>query len=440
MPVRAGSLRVLVVASRDPGGRQSGRKAVISTIVRSLLGLGHEVEVAAVGPAPFAPSPWGDAVPVHRLRPPGPAQIAANVAWRASRARLSLNECLFYSRRLKAEVAALAARVGADLVVADMIRTYELASSTGLPVVLDLDDLLSERYLQTGKADPDTVVGYFAGYLPGSLRRPAALVASRLLSVEAALLSRREVEAASQAAVTCLVSAVEADRLSQRVHRSVQWAPMAAPVGAWPVEGDGAPGVVFVGGMDYAANREAVGWYRDAVIPELAALGCGDVVMDVIGHCPDDVARKLSSERIRFLGYVPDLASALRGYRVAVAPVVSGTGIKTKVLEAMGLGLCVVSTPLGVSGLPAAHGQEVLVGESAAEFAASVAEAWTNPSRSTEMGERARSLVEEHFSFRASQYRWDRILQAVEDRVCQPIAAARPEPRIRLAVTLQSGR
>lgn len=435
MPVSAGSLRVLVLASRDPGGRQSGRKTVIATIVRSLLGLGHEVEVAAVGPAPFAPSPWGDTVPVHRLRPPGPAQIAANVAWRASRARLSLNECLFYSRRLSAEVADLAARIDADVVVADMIRTYELAASTGLPVVLDLDDLLSERYRQTMKGDPDTVVGYFAGYLPGALRRPAALAASHLLTVEAALLSRREVEAASRAAVTCLVSAVEADRLSKRVHRSVEWAPMAAPVGARPVEGDGAPGVVFVGGMDYAANRDAVRWYRDAVIPELAALGCGDVTLDVIGHCPDDVAEKLSSERIRFLGYVPELASALRSYRIAVAPVVSGTGIKTKVLESMGLGLCVVSTPLGVSGLPVGHGREVMVGESAADFAASVAEMWTNPARAAELGGRAWSLVAEHFSLRASQHRWDRILQAAEERVYQPTAAARPAAAIRLPAT-----
>lgn len=432
VPATGRPLKVLVIASRDPGGRQSGRKAVLATIVRSLTGLGHAVEVAAIGPAPLASSPWGAAVPVHRLRPPGPLQIAANVAWRASRHRLSLNECLFYSRRLCAQVGELAARTGAEMVVADMIRTYELAASTGLPVVVDLDDLLSERYRQARAADPETVIGYFADYLPDRLRRPASVAATRLLSVEAALLSQREELVASRAAATCMVSAAEADRLSERVHRRVLWAPMAAPVAPQPLAGSGAPGVVFVGGMDYAANREAVRWYRDEVLPLLGALGLGDVPLDVIGHCSEEAARRLSSERIRFLGYVADLGSVVGRYRVAVAPIVSGTGIKTKVLEAMATGSCVVSTPLGVSGLPVRHGDEVMIGATPAEFASALAEAWTHPEMAAAVGARARRMVERQFSDQAAQDRWAGILRAVEDQVGRPGAGtAVPRPWIR---------
>lgn len=403
---------------------------VIATIVRSLVGLGHEVEVAAVSPGPNAPPPWGDGVPVHPLRPPGPLRIAANVAWQAGRGRLSLNECLFDSPRLRSEVADLAARMGADLVVADMIRTYGLAASTGRPVVLDLDDLLSERYGQSREVDPQTVVGYFSEYVPAVLRRPVQGAAARLLSVEAGLLGRREVEVASQAAVTCLVSAAEADRLSSRTGGPVLWAPMAVPVTRSPVGGDRAGGPVFVGGMDYAPNREAIRWYRDAVLPHLQALGAADVVLDVIGHCPGEVAGTLGSDRIRFLGYVSDLASSLSSYRIALAPVVSGTGIKTKVLEAMGAGLCVVSTPLGVSGLAVRHGEEAMIGGSAPDFAAALAEILADPGRATAIGERARRMVDEQFSYEALRERWARILERALGLTDQgaAVTAAQPDP------------
>ncbi|HET9075981.1 MAG TPA: glycosyltransferase family 4 protein [Acidimicrobiales bacterium] len=413
MPGPDRPLRILLVSSRDPGGRRTGRKTVIATIVGSLVELGHRVEVAALGPAPLAPPPWGDAVPVHRLAPPGPLRIAANVAWQAGRGRMSLNECLFHSRPLGAAVAGLAARMDADVVVADMIRTYGLAASTGRPVVVDLDDLLSERYRQMRRADPDTIVGYFGDYLPPVLRRPASVAAARLLSVESRLLARRELQVASQAAVTCLVSAAEAQRLAARVGRPVEWSPMAVPVAASPAGGGARRGPVFVGGMDYHANRQAVRWYRDAVLPELAAFGAGDLVLDVVGHCPDDLARQLACDGIRFLGYASDLAATLRRYRVAVAPVVSGTGIKTKVLEAMGMGLCVVSTPLGVAGLPVSHGEEVMVGGSARDFAAALAELWADPDRASDIGERARRVVAGQFSQEAAKERWRRILRRV---------------------------
>ena len=184
---------------------------------------------------------------------------------------------------------------------------------------------------------------------------------------------------------------------------------------------------MFVGGMDYAPNREAVRWYRDSVLPHLQALGA-DVVLDVIGHCPEEVASSLGSDRIRFRGYVSDLASSLSGYRIALAPVVSGTGIKTKVLEAMGAGLCVVSTPLGVSGLAVSHGEEAMIGCSAPDFAAVLAQILADPGRATAIGERARRMVEEQFSYEALRERWAQILETALGPTGQGAAAAAAQP------------
>jgi glycosyltransferase involved in cell wall biosynthesis len=330
----------------------------------------------------------------------------------ATRRRLCLNECLFYNRRISREVRSLAVRVGADIVVADMIRTYKAAASTGLPVILDLDDLLSERYreLAAAGADRSTILGYFGDRLPHRFRRPAAMLATKALSTEAGLARRRELAAAKEAAVTCLVSRQEAEFLSTAAGRPVYWAPMAVPVGAQPAERRDSPNAVFVGGLDYAPNRSAIAWYRDEIVPRLTGLGLGSLTLDVIGHRPTDAADQLKSERIRFLGYVPDLAEALSRYRVAAIPVVSGTGIKTKVLEAMAAGLVVVSTPKGLSGLPVVDRRDAFVGESPADFARALAEAWRDVDQCAVVAKSGQEMVARDFSPAAADARWRAML------------------------------
>lgn len=411
-------MKILIVASRDPGGRQSGRKAVIGTVMNALASLGHTVHVAAISATPLQPMEGSSLPDIRQFRPPGFFVITANVLLRATRGRLCLNECLFYSRRLARQVRSLAINVGADIVVADMIRTYELAAATGLPVILDLDDLLSERYseLAKTKADPGAILGYFAERLPRPLRRPAAGMASAALSIESKLVRRRELTVATEAEVTCLVSSEEGDRLSARVGRPIGWAPMAvAQTGGTDGPRDSSS-AVFVGGLDYAPNRAAIAWYRDEVLPRLPALGVDSLTLDVIGYCPPDAADQLSHERIRFLGYVPDLTEALSRYRIAAIPIVSGTGIKTKVLEAMAAGLVVVSTPQGMAGLPIVDRRDAYVGESADDFALALVEAWCNGDQSLAVARSGQEMVAREFSPSRAERRWRAMLEQVTTR------------------------
>jgi glycosyltransferase involved in cell wall biosynthesis len=418
--------RVLIVASRDPGGPRTGRKAVISTIIRSLQALGYPLEVAVVARRTPEGLPAEQGVRVHRVPLAGPVQIAKNLVGFA-RGRTSLNECLFYSKRGAEQIREIAAAGGCTLVVADMIRTVPLARAAGLPLIVDLDDLLSERYqwlLRQG-GDNHTILGYYAHQLPRFLSKPAGWVAARLLRHEARTLDRRELEVAREADAVSLVAAAEADRLERRSGVPVACLPMSIQVPETPadIRASDPRSIVFVGGLDYFPNEVAVRWFASEVASRLGSPP--RFRLTVVGRAPEGVAAKLRSPSIRFVGYVDDVALELSCHRAFVAPMVEGTGVKTKVLEAMAVGLPVVTTTAGVRGLAMEEGVHCLIADTGEEFVEKLERLALDPELATRIGAAGRAYVRDHFGPEVIQERWAKVLASVDSRTGSSVSAGR---------------
>ena len=299
-----------------------------------------------------------------------------------------------------------------------MLRTSSLALGTGLPAIVDLDDLLSRRYkeLADGRAESATVLGYYAGSVPRIVRPLLARVAAMLIGVEARLVARREAVVGRAAQGVSLVAEDEAAAFAARIGRPVAWLPMAVDVvpTAAPVATNPDDRIVFVGGLDYHANLEAVRAYVDEVAPALAALGLDRLRLRVVGHCPEAVHAELgSSAVVELLGYVDDLDSELAAARAFVAPIPPGTGVKTKVLEAMAAGLPVVSTPDGVTGIGVVAGEHCLVGSTPTELAQAVARLVADPEEAARIGAAGRAIVEERFSRAVVTERWRAVLESM---------------------------
>lgn len=357
------ALDVVVLCTRDPGGRATGRVVVLRSHLRALEALGHSVRVVVVSPRPPGQGPWAQRFWTTHVPTPGVVSVARSAARvlvraagvggsgvRASSAS-TLNEALFVDSGVRRAVAAAAA--GADVVVADGLRLSSAADLLeGTPVVVDLDDLLSDRYLRMrsalrgrpgGRAD---VLGIAADRVPRPLRRLAGAAVVALLRVEARCAGARERTVTASAATVSLVSREEVAVLSERCARPVAWLPPTVDVPAAPV-GPG-EGLVFLGGLDYRPNVEAVRFWRDAVVPHLRASGPVPP-LHVVGHCPDEVRAQLEGPDVVMEGFVDDLGSALRR-RALVAPLLDQGGVKVKVLDALALGLPVVGTPAAFEG------------------------------------------------------------------------------------------
>ena len=131
--------------------------------------------------------------------------------------------------------------------------------------------------------------------------------------------------------------------------------------------------LLFVGGFKHPPNVDAVRYLCTEILP-LAQKRNPDIELLIAGeHRPEDV-EELASDKVRFLGYVPDLKESLQNAYISVAPLRYGAGMKGKIGEALAHGLPVVTTSIGIQGMALRHGEDVLVADTPEAFAARIDE------------------------------------------------------------------
>jgi len=98
-------------------------------------------------------------------------------------------------------------------------------------------------------------------------------------------------------------------------------------------------------------------------------------------------------------GYVEDLRPLYRECAVFAAPILSGNGMRVKLLEALSMGMAVITTPLGAQGFQVRHGRELLIADSPEAFADAAVELLQDSRRRAELGARARELIRKHYDW-----------------------------------------
>ena len=96
---------------------------------------------------------------------------------------------------------------------------------------------------------------------------------------------------------------------------------------------------------------------------------------------------------MHLLGFVDDVREPLREYAVFVCPILSGSGVRVKLLEAFAAGIPVVSTRVGAEGLAKMDGEFCALADDPAEFASRVLRLLRDPEEAAAMAERARAEV-----------------------------------------------
>lgn len=160
--------------------------------------------------------------------------------------------------------------------------------------------------------------------------------------------------------------------------------------------------VVFTGSMDWTPNIDAISYFLQQVWPIVLA-EIPDAEFEVVGRDPpgnlvQQAAR--SNPEWRFTGFVKDVRPYVQASDLYVIPLRIGGGTRLKVFEAMAMGCPIVSTSIGVEGLPVVPGQHYARADSAQEFAAAVIELLRDRARRDQIARAARGLVEEKFSSR----------------------------------------
>jgi len=412
-------MNILLIASRDPRGQAYGRKMVLRTIIQSLSLLGHQVTTIGFGKSQMGDS-QGDYLGARLIVVPGPWPV--EIVWNFFRfgvpGRLSLNECLYFSPRIGRRIKAMIERLNIDFVITDMIRTAEYGACAGVPWLADLDDLLSARYEAWNRQGLDgaSVLGHYGDEIPRFARKIAGRLAARLLRWESRVVGRREIDVARQADQVSLVSEPEARYLAQCCGRPVRCLPMALDVPNG-LQGDLAARpmrMAFTGGLDYRPNLEAVSYFVGSLAPALADAGMSQLQLNVFGHCPEGSREALRSDQLLLHGYVDDLYRELTGCQVFLAPIRSGTGVKTKVVEAMLLGMPVVTTEMGAQGLDVRDGEQCYLFDTPGRLVTVLKRIEAEPESARRVAESGRKYARDRFTPGVLRSHWEEALQASE--------------------------
>ena len=160
--------------------------------------------------------------------------------------------------------------------------------------------------------------------------------------------------------------------------------------------------IIALGTLHYPPNADGIRWFMQEVFP-LVRSKIADASLTVIGKNPPQDFLKLqdlSNGAILVTGYVPDLEPLLRQAAMMVVPVRAGSGMRVRILEAFGRGIPVVTTPVGLEGIAARPGEEVMVEESADGFADAVVHLLKDTQLQSRLANQGRCLVEQIYDWR----------------------------------------
>jgi glycosyltransferase involved in cell wall biosynthesis len=164
--------------------------------------------------------------------------------------------------------------------------------------------------------------------------------------------------------------------------------------------------VTFLGGIHWPPNAEAVRWFAERVWPKVAAAvpGCD---FTVIGK--GSPGRLGDAPRMTVTGYVENLAPYLEETAAFVVPLLTGAGMRVKILDAWCWALQVVSTSIGAEGLEAVHGENLIIADEPDAFAESLIRILGDSRESSRIGDNGRATVEAVYDWRKVYRAWDSI-------------------------------
>ena len=162
------------------------------------------------------------------------------------------------------------------------------------------------------------------------------------------------------------------------------------------------PNLVFVGSMNYFVNAHSIIDFIENIYPLIKA-EIPNITLYIIGRDPPDNLRKLASmdKSIIVTGEVDDVVEFYKYEpQVVIVPIIiDDGGIKTKVIEAMGMGKAIVTTSIGFRNIGASNGKELLIADTPSEFANYTSLLLKDHKKRGELGRNARKFAEKNYSW-----------------------------------------
>lgn len=253
-----------------------------------------------------------------------------------------------------------------------------------------------------------TIVGRMGENAPWFLRPAAAL--------EAARLRRYEGSAVKTFDYTLAVTEPDRQALFQATKASpngraadperIIVVPIAVDVGELqPIARQArSKNILTLGTLHYPPNADGIRWFAREVFP-LVRKEIPGATLTIVGKNPPADLQALAAQNpssIAVTGYVPDLTPCMQKSALMVVPVRAGGGMRVRILEAFARAMPVVTTTLGLEGIQAEPGEDVLVADTVETFSGAVVRLLGDEELQRQLAERGRRLAERRYDWQVA--------------------------------------
>ena len=158
--------------------------------------------------------------------------------------------------------------------------------------------------------------------------------------------------------------------------------------------------VGFLGALDWIPNQIGLIWFIENCWPQIHTAH-PDITFFVAGrNAPTNFSKHLNQPGIQFLGEIDNSHDFLLNRSILIVPLLSGSGVRVKILEGFSLGKAIVTTSIGAEGIPVQQEKELIIADSPETFTKAVIQLLESPKQITQLGKEA-------FRFAFDNYRYD---------------------------------
>ena len=152
----------------------------------------------------------------------------------------------------------------------------------------------------------------------------------------------------------------------------------------------------FIGSLDWMPNQEGLKWFLDNAWDRLHQR-FPKLEFHIAGRNTPNWLYELKKPNIKVHGEVPDAAAFINEHSLMIVPLLSGSGMRAKILEAMALGKVAITTSIGLEGIHAKDQQEVLVANSPLAFESAIEFCYSQNGRLEKMGRKAHAFIVDNY-------------------------------------------
>jgi len=220
-----------------------------------------------------------------------------------------------------------------------------------------------------------------------------------VIQLEHKRLKQYEVDVFDQFTTKTIISAQDRDLISHSDRDEIKVIPNGVDTDFYkPQPGTKVIDILFTGNMHYEPNVNCVLYLVNQVFPYLLK-EFPHLQLVAAGKDPSRELRQLKSRQLQLTGWVDDLRKYYQQSRLFVAPMQIGIGMQNKILEAMAMGLPVITSSLANNAIGAKHGEEIWIADTPEKVAEGISYLLSNTELSLKLGRNGRELMVNAFSW-----------------------------------------